>query len=447
MPKWKIFFLSMFFLFSLFSYANTTSTSTSSVVKNESIDKNSRVNEIKNKAFDGISGVATKADIARKEELESRISDLRNQVNDNAGGEGSKELDTLVNEKMQIDKKINAVKIVIEKALKIENVYSMFWDFFAYSISYFKFAAQELFKIFLILEILGILIKKPNEIPISSFSKLMVQAGIVYFFIYNWLDVRREVLKIAQKIGYYVAHFGNTSFEGTFYYLPLQKVLDYYSEPLFANFNSFHWWQSLNPLALAYLAFSCVGLFTVFLICIEYIMALLEYYFVMSVAVLVLPFVIFSETKNIGGRILGFVVYQFFKVLIFFYFLHLGYNLVPNLGENSFLALYSDDKAAGLYPFCVYLILLAIIKMLLQKSSSFANMLIGGGSALGGRDATGILGAAVAGTVGGMAVTYKSLKALGAGKVISSAANEIKGMAGAARRINNNNKNKNNNGS
>lgn len=335
----------------------------------------------------------------------------------------------------RLQKVIDEKSSGLVKATEIANIVKFLTTVFTQNEKYIKLVAFLLLRLLGVLELLSIIIDKPTDIPIAPITKLIKKVAIVYFFIENWFFFNKAMVVQIKQWSAFIAS------KGTGYYpqnINVEEIFSYFAEPFFFSISLLGIKDLLlSPVNFVFLLLYIVGFVIIAFICLEYIMALLDFYFVMLISILVLPFNILQQTANIGIRIIGIMIYQFLKLFIFYYFIQLGYNMVESLGGINFMDL-SSSTMTNLNILCGYILSLFIVKVFLTKASTFANMLVGGGSALSGRDATGILVGAVAGAISSITFLYKSGKMIAgasSGNLASAAASAGEMAKNGARRI------------
>lgn len=296
----------------------------------------------------------------------------------------------------------------IKEQLTFMNLYKFFQTIFIKAAPYFQNIAVTFLKIFATLEILNILINKPTELPIQPGFKILIRSAIIYFLIKNWsLIFFTHFLQDIKKLAYYVVSFGNHADFTHGLEVHTDALISYYWQPLTATIKDVCGLTLITG-ALTFPGVAVLGVILVVFLTIEYFMALLEFVFMINISVMLLPMIVWQHTQNIGMRIVGVIVYQFFKMFMFFFFIMMGFKMIPNIGDNSFYTLFDNgvDRFTNL---CMYIVFIFVIYIFIKKCSAFANMLVGGGSALSGSDAKAPVFRAAAGAMVGLAAVAKGV--------------------------------------
>lgn len=292
----------------------------------------------------------------------------------------------------------------ISEKVAFSNFYNFFTNLFKYTFKYIKDVARFLLKIFGVLELLNLLINRPSDLPIQSIGKLLFKGIMLWVLLGMWEGLFcNNFLMDVKRMAYYVINKGADIPERAIGF-DINGVFDYYGAPLKATLLSL---SSLNPFNLGYTIVALIGLAITALITLEYLMALIEFYFMMATSMFLIPFCMWQHTQSLGTRVVGVIAYQFFKMFTIYFFLILGFNLLPEVGNVSFKALYGDLELSGISAILNYTVSLFIIKTLLTKCSAFANMLVGGGSALSSHDAMGAISRV---TAAGITAAYVGVK-------------------------------------
>lgn len=354
------------------------------------------------------------------QEIKKRVKELK------------EELEQLKNELKPIETQLDRKSSDLSKELNIINIYNFFTHFFKDMYKYIGKICKYLLKLFFLLELINILINKPSEIPINSIAKLIFKTAIIYFLIHSWQDFFSEkFLEEIEKIAHYITFYGDKMSSRSFTVTP-DKVWGYYSSPIFSSFQADIVSNLINNILLV------IGLVVVAFITIEYFMGIIEFYFMLAMGTFLLPFCIWQHTANIGGRIVGIIAYQFFKMLTMLMFIKVGFALIPDLtgvdlvsltpgflerAVKNFFGANISMEQTELGVISAYVLLLYVIKVLISKASGFANILVGGGSSLSASDATTPIGRVAAGVLSGVLITLK------AGTLIKAGANIVKGKS------------------
>lgn len=334
------------------------------------------------------------AKLTHEEEL------LKNQEN---------KMNKVENEIKNIQISLNKTKEKLRK-INIDNLYTYFNLFLQEIGKYIIPIALMLIKLFGILELLNLAINRPTEFPIAPISKIFFKGCILYFLVTFSLEFQHIFINDIKKMGIYIGSLGQNNPIVEF---SPNNIYLYYGKPFLNTFIGLSGW---NPLNFGLVILSIAGIVISFLIALEYLMAILEFYLMFAFSIFLLPLNMWQHTQSIGIRIVGIYAFQFFKLLSMFIFLGMGFSCIPNLGEVSFGQLYGfGSKLEGMAIMITLIGFCYIILILLRKSTSFASMLVGGGSSMSGQDAIAPMLRASAAALGTAFLAFR-INALGADK-------------------------------
>ncbi|MBR8700491.1 MULTISPECIES: hypothetical protein [unclassified Fusobacterium] len=441
----KIFFVILLLMFSSFAFSEQKNKVTKHDEKILTQESNEKMAEFYDSDYKYItdakkqffSGESVNELVKYQKELDKVMSDKRdasltvlNSVDVNQITSAKDKVDELDKKADDLREKIANLTDKIKSDVDLTNVYNYLKEIFSKNVNYIQKVAKVLLKLFAIFEILNILINKPTEIPIAPFMKLITKGAILYYLIERWNTICLTLLEDVKRFVNYTVSLGdNTS--RIFEFNPT-KVFEYFTDPAFVTFSHMGWKDLLNIKIFVFVPLLLILCYLAALICLEFFMAVVEFYFIAFVSVLLLPFLILQQTQNIGGRVIGVIVYQLVKMFITFYFIRIGVQIVKPLGSIDVMKL--STFSVGISILFSYLVSVYFVKVFVGKSGIFSNMLVGGGSALSGRDATGLLRGAIATAVGAVAVAYRMNKlgadSSGRGGLIQSG---LKRLGGAAK--------------
>lgn len=353
----------------------------------------------------------------------------------------------LENELKPIEEQLSNRSKVLAKDLNFMNIYNFFTQFFKDMFKYIGDVCKYLLRIFFMLELINLLMNKPSEIPINNIAKLILKTSILYFLISNWEEFfAKEFLKQIERIAHYITYYGD-KISGNSQLITPDKIWSYYSSPIISSFKFSI--LSLGMTDLLYNIVLLVGLLIIAFITIEYFMGVMEFYFMLAMSTFLLPFCIWQHTASIGTRIVGIIAYQFFKMLTMVMFLKVGFALIPDLTgvdlvelapgfferwvKNTFFNENIGKEQTAIAIILAYVFMLYIIKVLISKANSFANILVGGGSSLSSSDVTNPIGRTVAVGLGAALVAIRTIAAAKTGGVSAVAGGGLGKLANATK--------------
>lgn len=230
----------------------------------------------------------------------------------------------------------------------------------------------------IVLEGIMILVSNPIQFPLQALMALLLKYALLRFLIHFWFHImsvaKSDIITVAMTAA------GKSSAR-----LSPQYIFDFFSDPIVYSFKVIHWWDVGWAFLLA------IGFVLCLLLTIEFFMAELEFYLLSGFAIILIPFLGWSQTQGIGSKIGAVLSSQLARLMLMYFFLGATMKVIP---ANPFP--FYSYKGDGMVMCMKYCVILYALYLFVGKSQSLAGSLMSGGAgSMGASDVT----RAVTGTV------------------------------------------------
>ncbi|MBS9776118.1 MAG: type IV secretion system protein [Fusobacterium sp.] len=308
----------------------------------------------------------------------------------------------------KINNSLSKIRDIVLQEYTFHGIYQKFKSYLTPIAHNLKEVALYILKILTVLEIVMLLVERPTEFPLSKVGATLIRWAILTFCITKW-EYFYSVLKF-DAIAIAMKAAGKTVTQ-----IDPDGVFLAYGNPIINSYTDlFKIGEILFSSALLWAFLLLPALFLVGFITIDLIMAELEYMLILGFSVILLPFMIWNKTAGIGSGIFRIFATLLTKLIVMYFFVSIGFELLPRLNEIS---LYKLESIEFLFK---YTIILFIIRTFVGRSQSIASMLVGGGGgSITGREVGGMITGGIARTIGTLAA---GLGLLALGKSAAGAA-------------------------
>ncbi|EHO78154.1 MULTISPECIES: hypothetical protein [Fusobacterium] len=328
----------------------------------------------------------------------------------------------------------------LKDRFKISTFIREFMSVLKYIPLYLKDICVYLLGIFCVLEGIAMLLEKPTEFPIGKIATLLVRYGLIKFSIVYWFEMLFFIENAIKVIALKASRMAGQSIS-----FSTDAIWDVYTQPFLDTYTDMSWWEPIK--SLSYIIMMIPGYIICALITLDLFMAQLEAMLLCAFSIVLLPFMIWRMSANIGGKVLAVLSAQYSKLMIMYFFIAFSFFVVPTISPFSFFTL--DNY--GFILLTKYTLILFLFGKLIGRGPALASALMSGAAGImSGKDVSNPIMSGIAkgvslaaATVGG-AIAYKTYRAEKA--TTSALKNTIGNMADAAKSSGNNNSSDSNRG-